>query len=135
MVYPCDKWEYAATITADLKWHIESKHEGVRYLCDKCEYAATSASHLKRYIESKYEGVRYPCDKSEYAATKAGSLKRHIKSKHEGVIQGVPKKHETWKTTWELWIDILIRLKGPSIKTNIWKISADCFLFKYLSEA
>ena len=41
------------------KRHIESKHEGVRYLCDKCKYAVTSAIHLKRYIESKHEGVRY----------------------------------------------------------------------------
>ena len=34
---------------------------------------------------------------------------------------GSPKKHENWKTTWGLLIDILIRMKSPSIKTNIQK--------------
>ena len=38
------------------------------------------------------------------------------------VLTGSPKKHETWKTTWGLFIDILIRINGPSIKTNIRKI-------------
>ena len=32
---------------------------------------------------------------------------------------GSPKKHETWKTTWGLLIDILIRMKGPSIETDM----------------
>ena len=36
---------------------------------------------------------------------------------------GSPKKHETWKTTWGLIIDLLIRMKGPSFKTNLRKIS------------
>ena len=31
-------------------------------------------------------------------------------------VQGVPKKGETWKTTWGLLTDILERIKGPSIK-------------------
>ena len=63
-----DKCEYAATAAGNQKRHIETKHEGVRYPCYKCEYAATRAIHLKRYIETKHEGVRYPCYKCEYAA-------------------------------------------------------------------
>ena len=38
------------------------------------------------------------------------------------MLQGVPKKHETWKTTRGPLTDILIRMKGPSIKTNARKI-------------
>ena len=34
-----------------------------------------------------------------------------------------PKKHETWKTTRGLLINILIRMKGPSIETNTDKIT------------
>ena len=37
-------------------------------------------------------------------------------------VQGSPKKHETWKTTWELLPVILERIKGPSIKTNMPKL-------------
>ena len=33
-----------------------------------------------------------------------------------GLNTGSPKKHETWKTPWELFTDILIRMKGPTIK-------------------
>ena len=45
--YPCDKCEFAATITSDLRRHVENKHEGVRYSCDKCEYAASTTSYLR----------------------------------------------------------------------------------------
>ena len=38
---------------------------------------------------------------------------------------GTPKKYETWKTTWVL----LIRLMGPSIKTNMRKISVILTVF------
>ena len=34
-----------------------------------------------------------------------------------------PKKHETWKTTCGLLIGILIKMKSPSIKPNMRKIS------------
>ena len=32
---------------------------------------------------------------------------------------GSPKKHETWKTTWELLTDILEIIKDLSIKLNM----------------
>ena len=38
---------------------------------------------LKKHVESIHEGVRYPCKQCEYAATQAGDLKRHVESKHE----------------------------------------------------
>ena len=39
------------------------------------------------------------------------------------VVHESPKKHETQKTNWGILIDIQIRKKGPSIKTNFWKMS------------
>ena len=46
-------------------------------------------------------------------------------NKDHGIFSdtGSPKQHATWKTTWRLLIDILIRLKGPSITTNMRKVS------------
>ena len=35
------------------------------------------------------------------------------------VLQGVPKKHETSKTRWGLLANILEKIKGPLIKTNM----------------
>ena len=34
--YPCGKCDYAATQTSNLKTHIRSQHEGVRYSCTYC---------------------------------------------------------------------------------------------------
>ena len=53
--------------------------------CDECGYATITAGDLKKHIKSKHEGLRYPCDKCEYASTKLSSLTEHIKRKHEGV--------------------------------------------------
>ncbi len=80
--YPCKECEYVATQAGNLKTHIESKHDWVRYLCSKCEYAATEASKLKRHVESKHEGVRYPCPKCEFASTSRQGLKKHQINKH-----------------------------------------------------
>ena len=33
--------------------------------------------------------------------------------------KGSPKKHKTWKTTWELLTDILEKIQVPSVKTNM----------------
>ena len=38
------------------------------------------------------------------------------------IYAGSPKKHETWKTTCGILIYILIRMKGPSIETNMRKM-------------
>ena len=67
--YSCGKCDYVATQSGNLKTHIRSKHEGVRYLCSHCEYATTQAGHLKRHIENRHEGVRYSCDQCENVAT------------------------------------------------------------------
>ena len=45
-----------------------------------------------------------------------------------------PKKNLTWKTTWGLLICILIRMKGPSIKTNTRKISVGFTVFIQIFE-
>ena len=55
-----------------------SKNVVMKYPCDKCEYAATKTSNLKKHIKSKHKGERYPCDKCEYSATTASLLKQHI---------------------------------------------------------
>ena len=47
--------------------------------------------------------------------------KEHKKSNVTSVILIFREyqKHETWKTTWRFLMDILTRMKGPSIKTNM----------------
>ena len=49
--YPCDKREFAATTTNDLKRHVKYNHEGVRYSEDKSVYIATEVRSLKQHLE------------------------------------------------------------------------------------
>ena len=46
--------------------HVESKHEGVKFLCDQCNYKATQKGHLKAHIQSKHENVKFHCDKCDF---------------------------------------------------------------------
>ena len=67
---PCLASEYAATTAKNLKIHVESNHERVRYPCTKCDYIGNTTNNLKVHVESKHEGVSYLCPNCEYAATK-----------------------------------------------------------------
>jgi len=78
----CEECNYSSARPSDLRIHIESKHQGVRYPCGDCEYAATEPRQLKRHREAKHEGIRYPCDECEYAATQMCHLTKHKKRRH-----------------------------------------------------
>ena len=75
---------YKAKYRTNLLKHLESIHEGVKYLCDQCDYKATRKTHLLRHLKSKHEGVKYPCDQCDFKASQKSNLLTHIKSKHEG---------------------------------------------------
>ena len=66
----------------NLKTHVRSVKNGVRYPCDQCDYKATLVISLKRHIESEHDGIKYPCNQCEYKATQKPDLKRHIKFQH-----------------------------------------------------
>ena len=68
--YPCDKCEYAATRSSDLKKHKENKHEGIRYPCNICENIASTLLCLKSHKKYKHEGMRYPCEICGYSVYK-----------------------------------------------------------------
>ena len=38
--------------------HIQSVHEGVKYVCSQCYHQATQQSNLARHIQSVHEGVK-----------------------------------------------------------------------------
>ena len=61
----CRQCDYENSALYNLRLHVESKHEGVRYPCNQCDYKATREVHLRRHKEIKHEGVRYPCDKCD----------------------------------------------------------------------
>ena len=80
--YLCDKCDYKATKTFNLRQHIAAIHEGVRYSCEQCDYKATTPSNLKQHRKCRHEGVKYPCDQCTYIASQPFSLHYHVKSNH-----------------------------------------------------
>ena len=46
----------------DLKKHIMSVHENVKYPCDQCAFKAAEKGYLKRHKMSVHVKVKYHCD-------------------------------------------------------------------------
>ena len=61
--------------------HIQSIHEGIKYVCNQCDYQATTQSNLTQHIEHKHEGVKYACKQCDYQGSMYG-LRSHIRHKH-----------------------------------------------------
>ena len=66
----------------DVKKHIQSVHEKVRYPCDECGKQFTVQASLKKHLQSVHEGVKYPCSHCDYRSSTQGSLKRHLQKTH-----------------------------------------------------
>ena len=78
-----DECEYkVATTQSDLKRHIESVHEKVKYPCNQCEKQFTQQGNLRKHIESVHEKVKHPCYQCGKQFTQQGHLKGHIRKKH-----------------------------------------------------
>jgi len=112
--YPCQQCDYLARTSTYLQHHMKSKHEGIKYPCQQCDYQATSSSHLQVHIRSKHEGIKYPCQQCDYQATQACSLKVHIKSKHEGTKY--PCQQCDYQATASSSLQLHIKSKHEGIK-------------------
>jgi len=78
----------------NLKQHIESVHQKVRYDCDQCDHRASTKSNLRCHKASQHEGIKYDCDECDYSATNKSRLKKHKDAKHETPLAVLLKKTE-----------------------------------------
>ena len=63
--------------------HKQAVHEGVTYDCNQCDYKATLKANLKAHIESKHEGIRkFACNFCDYRYSAKHNLKNHLKNIH-----------------------------------------------------
>ena len=85
---PEDGCSYNAKWKADVKKHVLSVHQGVRYPCDQCDYQATEKRHLKRHVQIHCGKAikQFPCDLCDYSATETRYLKLHTDSVHNGIL-------------------------------------------------
>ena len=75
--FKCNRCEYAATQSSDLKKHVLAVHDKVKNLkCELCEYVASYSNHLRRHVRSVHAKEKnFKCEQCEYAASEAATLK------------------------------------------------------------
>ena len=81
--YKCKKCEASYKSKQALKYHTNSKHDGIRYSCNQCEYQATQKGNLKIHKKSVHEGERYFCDKCNYQTGRRQQLNKHKSQKYQ----------------------------------------------------
>ena len=80
--YRCQQCDYQAAHLEGVKYHLKSKHDGIKYPCQQCDYQATSSSNLQNHIQCKHEGIKYHCQHCNYKTTLPSNLQRHTKIQH-----------------------------------------------------
>ena len=53
----------------DLKRHMKSFHDGVKYSCKYCDYKVIEKGNLQQHAQSINDGVTYSCEYCDYKAT------------------------------------------------------------------
>jgi KRAB domain-containing zinc finger protein len=85
-LFPCEACNYVATTNKNLRVHIESVHDGIRYRCDQCDQTMTREEGLKRHKEKIHglgKGQEYICEIcGDYKTRIRGNLSQHIRIKH-----------------------------------------------------
>ena len=70
----------------NLRQHFLLEHEeGNKLFCDQCEYKTLYSSNLRIHIESVHEKLKYSCMKCDYQTVHKKDLKQHMQSIHEGM--------------------------------------------------
>merc|ERR1712150_148157 len=76
----CNKCEYQGN-KHDLRIHIKSKHENLKYKCNRCEFRYKTKQGLRKHIDSFHLGLRYACSQCDQQFTEDSTLRNHIKLK------------------------------------------------------
>ena len=83
--YQCDKCDKAFYIEFNLKRHIATQHEGLRFKCDQCLREFTEKSRLQTHIDFKHNNIKQKCefcDKMYGGEGLEANMKRHILQCH-----------------------------------------------------
>ena len=80
--FECQHCKHKSSTRANLRTHIQAKHEGAKFPCDQCDYTASSKMGVKHHNDSTHLGIRYYCDKCERTYSLKGDLNRHKEKVH-----------------------------------------------------
>merc|ERR1712179_692609 len=115
--YKCLKCPKEMSEKRNLRKHVQTQHNGVRYTCDLCDYVGDGGnlnyhkkaehyhrypykcpncektfsenSNLWRHRKSQHEGITYQCHFCKYKAKQTTHLKTHIKTRHQEAIDNM----------------------------------------------
>ena len=85
--YICKQCDYKTSAPNNLRYHVETKHSGIRYPCDQCSHQALTKGNLKQHVLVSHEGLRFACSHCQYESRSKPTLNRHCKSKHPEIDQ------------------------------------------------
>merc|ERR1711955_73910 len=66
------------------KRQIRSNQKNI-FPCEQCNFKSAYLGDLKKHIQSIYDGIKYPCDQCNQPFSHNRNLKQHIRSIHDGV--------------------------------------------------
>mgnify|MGYP001299730306 CR=1 FL=1 len=83
--YNCDKCGKSFSQKGTLNSHIQGVHENIRYNCEKCDKSYSWKKYLYTHIKRTHGNVRHTCDKCDKSFSQKGYLNIHIQSVHEHI--------------------------------------------------
>jgi len=87
--HKCEQCDFYSTTKSNLKKHVQSQHDGIRYQCPHCDHTTSQKIRLKSHILSKHDNndhYEYHCEKCAYRTNDKPNLNRHIASQHDGIL-------------------------------------------------
>ena len=106
-----------------MKTHIETVHKGIRkHACPYCDKRFSQKANLRTHVKTLHEELRYPCYQCEYQAKRKAALQIHVESQHEGIQHACKLCNFQTKQKYYLKIHIHSQhstdISAPSMNTN-----------------
>ena len=60
----------------------ESHHQQQLHYCGKCDYKSNRRYNVKKHMLSVHEGIRYPCNQCDSKFSETGELRKHERKQH-----------------------------------------------------
>ena len=82
----CEKCEYTAHTKKEIRVHINSNHDGRRYVCEECGRDFASQLGVKNHRDNKHSDKLQICDQCDYQFKGPPSvLASHVTTNHEAI--------------------------------------------------
>ena len=79
----CNECEYSTPRRQQLKHHIETNHEGIRYPCDVCNHQSRSVMNLRDHQASMHKiNPRFRCKLCDFCTNHTNHKREHVRRRH-----------------------------------------------------